>query len=43
MSDRIVSLKLEMKGVMFSVVSVYNPQAECQKIQRNSGVSWMKQ
>lgn len=30
MSDRVMSLKLEIKGVMFNVVSGYAPQIECE-------------
>lgn len=42
MSERIMSLKLGIKGVMLNSVSAYAPQVGCQKRERNSGVCWMK-
>lgn len=40
-SDRILSLKLEIKRVMMNVVSAYAPHVGCQ-LEEKEEISWMK-
>lgn len=43
MSDNIMSLKLDIEGVMLNVVRVYAPWVGCHyRRKKSSGVSWMK-
>lgn len=42
MSDIIMSLKLDIKGMVLNVVSVFAPLVAFQKRKRNAGVSLME-
>lgn len=42
MSDIIMSLKLDIKGMVWNVVSVFAALVACQKRKRNDGVSLME-